>query len=412
MRGAFGPVLTTGVALAAAAVVVANPVMPSRADVQIPAVQLSAGASDALGMLDEEFLKAIAPAPPVSNNPFVIIRDLISSLAADATYLGTNAIVEAFVAGATAVTQPELTASSSPYILGDPRVLEEQAPADPFWVPFSAFGDAMMTQVELPPPLLVQTVGTNDFAPVMAQVVTAVITDVNYVGNQIVTAAFAAGAMLAAEPGLIIDTLRALIDGDVRRALENAVKVVVAPLGPPRIILDAIRTVIQNRLPPLPAVTVPVTGPPVSVESPRFGATLLANAAGNDAPNPDAPDSDVPDSGAPNSDRRVGTKHPRVAPVESPVIAPRPAAAVGSQSDVAGETTGAAVVPGGAIVPGDQIGDDVSAKPAPRPGRAGTVGDAVREVRDAARTGLRDASDTVRKATDRATKAAGGPSAD
>ena len=83
---------------------------------QIPAIQLSAGSGDALGMLDEDFLNAIAPAPPESNNPFVIIKDLITSLAADATYLGTNAIVDAFVAGATVVTQPELTALAVPYV--------------------------------------------------------------------------------------------------------------------------------------------------------------------------------------------------------------------------------------------------------------------------------------------------------
>ena len=53
MRGVVGPVLTTGVALAAAVVVVANPVIPPRSDVQIPSVQLSAGTGDALGMLDE-----------------------------------------------------------------------------------------------------------------------------------------------------------------------------------------------------------------------------------------------------------------------------------------------------------------------------------------------------------------------
>ena len=61
MLGVVGPVLTTGVALAAAVVVVANPVIPPRSGVQIPSVQLSAGTGDALCMLDEEFLNAIAP---------------------------------------------------------------------------------------------------------------------------------------------------------------------------------------------------------------------------------------------------------------------------------------------------------------------------------------------------------------
>ena len=44
-----------------------------------------------------------------------MLKDLVSSLAADATYLTKNAIVTAFFAGATAVTNPQLTAASFPY---------------------------------------------------------------------------------------------------------------------------------------------------------------------------------------------------------------------------------------------------------------------------------------------------------
>ena len=190
VRGVLGPVLTTGVALSAAAVVLANPVIPPRSDLQIPAVQLSAGTGDALAMLDEEFLDAIAPGPPASSNPFVVIRDLITSLASDATDLGTSAVVDAFVAGATAVTQPELTAASFPYNPAfQPSAGAIATPAD---------ATDLSLQAYLPADLVIPTAGFSDLTPVVAEVVTAVVNDVSFVGNQLVTAAFAAGAMLAA----------------------------------------------------------------------------------------------------------------------------------------------------------------------------------------------------------------------
>ena len=63
MKRAIGPIVTTGMALVVSGVIVANPVVAPRADVQIPAVQLSSGSGEAGGMLDEAFLNAIAPAP-------------------------------------------------------------------------------------------------------------------------------------------------------------------------------------------------------------------------------------------------------------------------------------------------------------------------------------------------------------
>ena len=116
MRGVIGPILTTGVSLVTAGIVVANPIVAPRADIAIPAVQLSSGNSETIGMLDQAFLDAIAPGPAGSSNPFSVLKQLITGLASDATSLGRNAMVDAFVAGVAAVSQPELTASSYPYI--------------------------------------------------------------------------------------------------------------------------------------------------------------------------------------------------------------------------------------------------------------------------------------------------------
>jgi hypothetical protein len=61
----------------------------------------------------------------------------------------------------------------------------------------------------------------------------------------------------------------------------------------------------------------------------------------------------------------------------------------------------------------DVATDDLNTpKPVQRPGRSAGIGDAVSAAGDAARTGLRDIGDSVRKATGRAAKAAAGPNAD
>jgi len=390
VRGAFGPILTTGVALAASAVVVANPVVPTRADVQIPAVQLSAGSGDTLGMLDENFLNAIAPAPSESPNPFSVIRDLIASFAADATYLGTNVIVDAFVAGATAVTQPELTASSVPYV---PSAIPSDSPVAP------------TPAQSLPPGLADPTAGVDDITPVVAEVVTAVINDVSYVGEQLVAAAYAAGAMLAAEPVLLVDTLRALIEGDVGRALETAVQAVVAPLGPPRIIFDAIRTVIERRL--LPSGSLPTPDTPVSVQVPVSLPGAIAAESGNAAPEPGT---------------QSGTTNRRIVP-EQLVVVPRPTASTPGQSPQAvvdTQVVAPVVAPDADALISDAVDEAIddgtggltAPKPTARPGRSAAIDNAVRGVQNAARDGLRGIGDTVRKATGRSERAATGRGAD
>jgi hypothetical protein len=111
--GLFGPILTTGVALATAVVVVANPVNAPRADIQIPAVALSSGSGHAIDMLDENFLAAIAPEPAPSTSPFAVLKDLVTALVASAAYLGRTAVVNPVVGDA--ATNPELTSASFPY---------------------------------------------------------------------------------------------------------------------------------------------------------------------------------------------------------------------------------------------------------------------------------------------------------
>jgi len=65
MHRALGPFLTTGVALVAATVVVANPVAPPSRDMQISTTQLSTS-PDLLSPSDKSLLSALTPQLPVS----------------------------------------------------------------------------------------------------------------------------------------------------------------------------------------------------------------------------------------------------------------------------------------------------------------------------------------------------------
>ena len=245
MRRVIGPILTTGVSLVTAGVVVANPIVAPRADVAIPAVQLSAGNGETIGMLDQAFLDAIAPGPGGSSNPFSVLKDLISGLAADATSLGKDAIVDAFVAGVAAVSPPELTAASSPYLsfagapvpgfpaITDPHDLSALVPA---------ISDVAVTVSDS------REFVANDVVPVAREFVASLAADVEYVGTGLIEAAFAVGALVADEPILIARTLTALVNGDFEGALINAVKAVVAPLGPPAMVYNTLRTVVVKYL--------------------------------------------------------------------------------------------------------------------------------------------------------------------
>jgi len=267
MRRVLGPILSTGVALVVAGVVVANPIIAPRADVQIPAVKLSAGNDETGGMLDQAFLDAIAPLPSDSDNPFSVLKQLFTSLAVDATSVGKDAIVDAFVAGVAAVSQPELTAAAVPYIgapfdlpvLTEPPVtgwdLSALAPAVPQ-------ASAMLSQTT--------SLVTDAVTPVIQDLVTSLVADAGYVGGGLVAAAFAAGTLVASEPRLIANTLVAIVRGDLGGALENAVKAVAAPLAPPSIILGAVQSIIESHLAQLSGMIAALTTAPVTDGSPAI----------------------------------------------------------------------------------------------------------------------------------------------
>ena len=277
MPWAFGPILTAGVTLGAATVVVANPVVVPRADVQIPAAHLpvtvagvghhGSAHGSALDMLDEDFIRAVGPGPTASANPLAALTDLVRVLVADAAQMGRSAVLHAFATGARVIADPVLTSTSYPYL--------PAAPSDPAALPWSG---------PTPP-----VAGAGDLGPVVTQALTAILADVGDVsGARAIVSAFAAGAALASEQLPVLGVVES-VQRDLQGVLVDTASVVAALPRPREVIGDGIRaafTVLPVIVPD--PIAVPGFGdPPV----PGFGDEL---APDTDAPVVDAPANDAP----------------------------------------------------------------------------------------------------------------------
>ncbi len=296
VRRAIGPIVTTGAAMVAAGVVVANPILVPRSDVQIPAVALSAGTADS--MLDKSFLDAIAPAPTESTSPLSVLKQLVSALAADAKYIGKNAIVDAFVAGVGAVN-PDLGTIDNTFVAPPVAPAPVPAPvAPPVYAPAPDLSSLVPAQVpHVDASVLSATIASVPVAvtsaastfvngavvPAVEQVISSIAYDATYISANVLKAAFAVGAAVAAEPGLIGDTLTALVNGDISGALQNAVKAVVKvveiPFTSSMLIINAIKDIIENHIDELIGVFGPVVAPPVSVPSAGDGSDVTVTPA-------------------------------------------------------------------------------------------------------------------------------------
>lgn len=236
MRRGIGAIVTTTVALVGAAVVVANPVSVPQTDVRVPAVELSSGTTASATTLDQAFIDAIA-LDPTDTGPADTLKRMLAELVTHATLLGGRAVEQVFDARTTisaGALTPSPTAAWLPYPpaeVASARALSGAGPAGLPAVPGSA----------------------GDIDPVLRQALTALAGDVGYVGGQVVVAAVAAGALVAAEPKLIVDTITALGYGDLQTAAVSAITAVSAPVVAPLIVADAVNTVVRNRLVPLSA---------------------------------------------------------------------------------------------------------------------------------------------------------------
>ena len=241
MRAAIRPIVTTGVALVGAAVIVANPVPLLPADVAIRAEQSPADVRRDLHLVDPAFLEALAAAGPQPTDPMEYLPRLIAALTDDAAPVSREAIAAAHAAGVAVASGPTPTGASVPNL---PAAV---GPSNPWGDPTQVFQQMLEDLVE----------------------------DVNYVGAEVVAAAFAAGVVEAAMPTLIADPLTSA--RDLAAALSSAVSAVIGPLVPPALVIDAIRTVIENRVAEVAGTAPPAAAPeadaqqPVSADQPASG---------------------------------------------------------------------------------------------------------------------------------------------
>ena len=246
MRTAIRPLVTAGVALVGAAVIVANPVTLPSADIAIRAQQSPAEVRRDLYLVDPAFLEALAEEGPKPTDPMESLPRLVAALTDDGAPVSREAIARAYAAGVAVVSGPTPTGSSVPNLPAG------AGPSNP-----------MVDQTQ-----------------VFQQTLQDLVEGEKHVGADVVAAAFAAGAVTAAMPTLIADPLTSAKVGDLAAALYRAVSAVVAPLGPPALALDAIRTVIENRMAEVAGAAAPAAAPEADAPQPVSGDQGASGSVG------------------------------------------------------------------------------------------------------------------------------------
>jgi hypothetical protein len=234
MHAAIRPLVTTGVALVGAAVIVGNPIALPTPNVAIRADQAAADTHRGLYLLDPIFLASIAVLNSQPTDPMESVPHLLAALTDGGPPVSREAIEAAYAAGVAVVSGPTQGAASVPNL-----------PA--------GVGSSNN-------PLANPTV---NFQQTLAKLVE----DANDVGAQVVASAFAAGAVAAAMPTLIASTVTSAATGDLTAALNSAVSAVIAPIGPPAMVVDAVRTVIENQVAEVTGTAPPAAAPEVAVQS-------------------------------------------------------------------------------------------------------------------------------------------------
>lgn len=310
MPWAFGPILSAGVALGAAAVVVANPIVVPRADVQIAVSDLPTAVTGdgqrgaAIAMLDEDFIEAVGPGPAPSTHPLAVLTDLVRVLVADAAYLGKNAVLHAFTTGARVIAEPVLTSTSYPYV---PAVPAPYGPA-PYVPVVPADVAALPWLTPTPPPVT----DAGDLGPVVAQALTAILSDVADVsGVRAVAAAFAAGAALATEHLPVVGAVVEAVQQDLGQIIGNPISVLAVMPRTRESIGDGIRTVVGS----LPLIgPIALWEPPSALDPPPTSSATVPNS-------PSTPDADSGAATPAEGPSPSGVVNPAADTVEAPAAA-------------------------------------------------------------------------------------------
>lgn len=225
MRRGFGAIFTTGAALVGATIVVANPVSAPPSDVRVPPVKLSVDSTASSAALDQALLETITK-NPAETTPANLFKKSVAGVVTNVTLLSGRA-----VEGALRVR---------PVVDGTP------APMPPPPAPPTAVADLLGGRPVNLSAAKAPVAPVEDHA--LQHTVSSVADYVGYVSVRAVEATDAAGTIGAAEPKQIADTLAQLTRGDVNAAITTALRTAVAPVGPPSMVVKAIRAGVRQQL--------------------------------------------------------------------------------------------------------------------------------------------------------------------
>lgn len=225
MRRALGPFLTTGVALVAATVVVANPLAPPSRDMQISTTQLSTS-PDLLSPSDKSLLSALTPKLP-SSDIGPALAQILAALAADADRISREVSSAINPEPSMVAALPEQTAYR-PDPIGSGFIESANATPAPSTTGF------------------VTSVVSSD----VVQALNGLVLDTSYLGGKVVEAAYAVVAVIIRVPQFVITAALDLLNGDIAGAVDTVKAAIRAFWGPGLIILDGIRDVLYGRRPP------------------------------------------------------------------------------------------------------------------------------------------------------------------
>ncbi|WP_328359735.1 hypothetical protein OG976_07005 [Mycobacterium sp. NBC_00419] len=262
MRKAMGPILTTGVALVAAAVVVANPVVPPIRDMQISTTQLSTS-PESLIPFDKSLLNSISQ----QTAPFgSALAQILGALAAEADRIGSevnSATYDAAPAPAGALVPPAYNpAAAVPFV-------------ETNGAPSAAAAAAALPAASV----------TAD----VQQVVTNLVQDTTYLGSKVVEAAYAYVDVLVNTPNLIAKAILALVKGDLVSALTTIVEAIKAFFSPGLILIGGLQDIIdsltgQSSIPLTPAAATSLTPGTETGNAPAGAGGTGASATDEEPP--------------------------------------------------------------------------------------------------------------------------------
>lgn len=302
MQRALGPILTTGVALVAATVVVANPLAPPSRDMQISTTQLSTS-PDLLSPSDKSLLSALTPKVAVSDiGP--ALAQILAALAADADRISREVSSAISPEPAAVAAVPEQTAYRPGPVA--PAFIES-ANATP--ATSTSFASAVVSSE-------------------VVKALNGLVLDTSVLGGKVVEAAYAVVDVILRVPQYVMTAALDVFKGDIAGALETVRAALRALWEPGLTVLDGIRDFLYG--------VRPAVAPPAAFK------TLAASATTSTVTATEPTEPDPSTSTATTSSGRDNAESPRKRDTTPSAASLKPSASKAPRSgaDTAAPTKG------------------------------------------------------------------------